>query len=307
MPSLTRGGDGRWLSRKAIPSGVRPHYVSLAGKRAVHEERFRLDADVPVERARAELIEWNAAVERRIAATKDASEAAPREPMRLTHRDLHAAVGSWYCWFVRHSRERRARLLEPGSSPHVWPLTTPGSLQNSKGDVVDDPSCCRCAGAGDGRRTCRRATCCRGSDAARAPDAWGRSPRRASSVPLLSALEPGVPLPLGLRLALPAVHEAARLLRPPHNTLRCSLVSRREAGGPKTSVTPHRGRPLATPSAANGWGQFPWPQLAVVAHPRAAEEWRPEWTPCVAPDAGRGGRLGSCGVFASGIKHLLRS
>jgi hypothetical protein len=91
MTTLRRARNGDWLSRKAIPADVRDAYRTAHG--ISREERFRRSASMPVDRAKQEMREWDAAVSGRIAALRATSRGDGRP---LSQREAHALAGAWY-------------------------------------------------------------------------------------------------------------------------------------------------------------------------------------------------------------------
>lgn len=102
--SLKRSKTGLWAARKVIPKDVRVAY----GKR---EEKKTWPASLSPGQAKAELAEWLAPIEDRIALLRGASASTP---LTLTRRQCRALAGEWY---QQRTVEQEARFTD---SRTVW-------------------------------------------------------------------------------------------------------------------------------------------------------------------------------------------
>jgi hypothetical protein len=107
LSKLKRMPSRAWKGRKAIPQAVRVEYQRLYGPG--REAIFWAPAGTTPQRAKAGYAEWQALIERRVTALREAGAGRGQD---LTQRQAGALAGEWYRWFVSLHEEN------PGAPSH---------------------------------------------------------------------------------------------------------------------------------------------------------------------------------------------
>jgi hypothetical protein len=136
MVALSRATDGRWFARKGIPKDVREEYARLYGVR--REAHLKLPADTARHEAKAQLGEWGAEIETRIA-TLRAKKNGAGQP--LTRLNAIALAGRWYTWFVgQHENDPGPAKRWREMSDHlVWDVIYPEAPESYHDNPKADP------------------------------------------------------------------------------------------------------------------------------------------------------------------------
>jgi integrase len=136
MVALSRAADGRWFARKGIPEDVREEYARLYGVR--REAHLKLPADTARHEAKAQLGEWGAEIETRIA-TLRAKKNGEGQP--LTKLNAIALAGRWYTWFVgqHESDPGPAKRWKEMSGHLVWNVIRPEAPESYELNPKADP------------------------------------------------------------------------------------------------------------------------------------------------------------------------
>ena len=125
LSKLKRMPSGAWKGRKAIPQAVRVEYQRLYGPGC--EAIFWAPAGTTPQQAKAGYAEWQALIERRIAALREAGAGG----QDLSQRQAHVLAGEWYRWFVSLHEENPGARSHWAELQEVW--------WNSLIDMAGDP------------------------------------------------------------------------------------------------------------------------------------------------------------------------
>jgi hypothetical protein len=106
--------SGAWKGRKAIPQAVRVEYQRLYGPGV--EAIFWSPAGTAAQQAKAGYAEWQALIERRITALREAGAGG----QDLTQRQAGALAGQWYRWFVSLHEENPGACRHWAEVHEVW-------------------------------------------------------------------------------------------------------------------------------------------------------------------------------------------
>src|SRR5215470_13147190 len=112
---LKRMPSGAWKGRKAIPQGVRVEYQRLDGPGC--EAIFWAPAGTTPQQTKADYAEWQALIERRITALREAGGGGGQD---LTQRQAGALAGEWYRWFVSLHEENPGACSHWDELHEVW-------------------------------------------------------------------------------------------------------------------------------------------------------------------------------------------
>jgi integrase len=115
LSKLKRMPSGAWKGRKAIPQAVRVEYQRLYGPGV--EAIFWSPAGTAAQQAKARYAEWQALIERRITALRDAGGGRGQD---LTQRQAGALAGEWYRWFVSLHEENPGERSHWAELHEVW-------------------------------------------------------------------------------------------------------------------------------------------------------------------------------------------
>jgi hypothetical protein len=126
LSKLQRMPSGACKGRKAIPRAVRVEYQRLYGPGC--EAIFWAPAGITPQQAKARYAEWQALVERRITALREAGAGRGQD---LTQREAGALAGEWYRWFVGLHEENPGARSHWAELQDVW--------WNSLVDTAADP------------------------------------------------------------------------------------------------------------------------------------------------------------------------
>jgi integrase len=107
LSKLKRMPSGAWKGRKAIPQAVRVEYQRLYGP--WREAIFWAPAGTTPQQAKAGYGEWQALIERRITALREAGAGREQD---LTQQQAGALAAVWYRWYVSQHEEN------PGEHRH---------------------------------------------------------------------------------------------------------------------------------------------------------------------------------------------